>query len=275
MNAFRLPNIVLTSKLPSSPYPEVLSALVGLIILSEALNFHRGGVVFKVLASLSLFGVGVRTASSKFDLLRLDAILARQNRFDVFLILGLALSYIGDVILVGSDSQQRRHKSPDAHSRLKIAKLFHSFTHIAYILAFTAIDLLSKEQFRRADFAMTIVFGWLLVDWLGLLQKERQFNSLFEVPQEMQWPVILYSSITVLMVATATATDPGFQRILGAWLFMSSDLCMAFNAFGVGDVEQTKKDQVSGDGKKLSGWVIASLGWICYYLSQLFLVGCV
>jgi uncharacterized membrane protein YhhN len=263
---------VLKSKLPSSPCPEALSALVGLIILSEALNSHRAGVVFKVSASLGLFAVGVRTASSKFDFLNLDALLAQENRFDVFLMLGLALSYIGDVILIASNSQ-RRLKSPDAHSRFKIAKSFHSFTHIAYVLAFTPIDPMSNEQFRRTDFVMTIVFGWLLVDWLGLLQKERQFNSWFEIPREMQWPVVLYASGAVLMVATATATDSGFQQILAAWLFIASDLFVALNAFGVDKVEQTKKDQFSVDGQRLSGWATASLRCICYYLSQLLLVG--
>lgn len=262
-----VPNIVLTSQLPSSPFPEALSTLVGLIILSEALNFRRVGIVCKVLASLSLFGIGVHTASFKFDFLSLDALLARENRFDMFLILGLASSYIGDVIFVGSNEKP---KTPDSHSRLKISKSFHSFTHIAYILAFTSVDILVEEQFRRADFLMTIVFGWILVDWLGLLQKERQYHSWFEIPQEMQWPVVLYSSVTVLMVATATATDPGFQRILGMWLYMTSDLFVAYNAFGVENVGQTKR--ASGDS---NGWVSASLGWICYYLSQLLLVGCI
>jgi len=264
MSAFRVLNTILTPQLPSSPFPEALSALVGLIILSEALNCHPAGVVFKVLASLSLFGAGVHTASSKFDFFSLDALLARENRFDMLLILGLALSYIGDVIFVGSNS---RPKTPGSHSRLKIAKSFHSFTHIAYILAFTSVD---QRQFRRADFVMTIVFGWLLVDWLGLLQKERQYHSWFEIPQEMQWPIVLYFSVTVLTVATATATDSGFQRILGVWLCMSSDLFVAYNAFGVDNVGQTKN--VSGNS---SGWVSASLGWIFYYLSQSLLVGCI
>lgn len=273
MVAFRLWDIILTSKLPISPYPEALTALVGLISLSEALSFYSGAVVFKLLASLSLFGASVRSASSKFDFLNLDALLAQENRFDVFLVLGLALSYMSDVILVGCNFQRPNPKSPDALVRLRIAKLFHSFTHIAYIFAFSSVGLWSKEHFRRADFAMAIVFGWLFVDWLGLLQKERKYDSWFEIPQRMQWPVVMYSSTTFLMVATATASDPGFQRILGAWLFMFGDLFVAFKVFGV---EQVQKDRFSGVGRKgLSGWVTTSLGFICYYTAQLLLVGCI
>lgn len=269
MNTLSLADIL---SLPSSPYPQVLSALIGLVVLSEAFNFYPGGVIFKLLASLSLFGAGAHTASSRFDLLSWTALLARENRFDVFLILGLALAYVGDVLLVGSSFQQPRPKSPDTHARLKLAKLFHSFTLIAYILAFTSADLLSGDHFRRADFVMTLVFGWLFVDRLGLLQKERQYDSWFEVPPDMQWPVVWYSSVTFFMVATAMATDTGYQRILGAWLSVLSNLCVAFNAFGVESMEQTRRDRDAGIAKR-SSWVTASLGWVFYFLSQLLLVG--
>lgn len=273
MVAFRLWNVILTSKVPISPYPEAITALLGLIVLSEALSFYSGAVVFKLVASLSLFGASVHAASSKFDFLSLHALLARENRFDVFLMLGLALSYMADVILVGCNFQRPNPKSPDALARLNIAKLSHSFTHIAYSLAFTSVGLWSKEHFRRADFVMAIVFGWLFVDWLGLLQKERKYDSWFEVPQKMQWPVVMYSSTTFLMVATATASDTGFQRILGAWLFMFSDLFVALKAFGV---EQKQKNRISGGSeKRFPEWVTTSLGCICYYAAQLLLVGCI
>lgn len=271
MEALRLLlSVPLTFKLPSSPYPEAFGTLLGLLVFSGALNFHLG--VVKIFASLSLFGVGVHTASSKFDLLNLDALLAQENRFDVFLILGLASSYVGDVVLIASNYQQLpRPKSPDAHSRLKVSKFFHSLTHISYILAFTFVGLLSDEQFRRGDFIMTIVFGWLFGEWLGLLEKERQYNSWFEIPQELQPSTVCYSFLIVLMVATATATDTGYQRILGAWLFLLSELFTAFNAFGVVSLEQTEKTQESRGGERWS----EPLGWICYYCSQFLLVGCI
>jgi len=266
--------VISTFHIPESPQLQVLSTSVGLLIASEALNFYLGSLVFGLIASLTPLVVGVRDASSKFDFLNVGALLAQENRFVVFLLLGLTLSVIGNVLLIPSKSNYNhstKHKTSSAHSRLKRAKTFTSLGHIAYTLAFaSSIDFSLKGDFRWADFGMTFAFGALSADWLGLFQKERQYDSWFEISKEMQWPVVVYWFLLIIMVSTANATDKGFQLIASAWLLLLSDLLVLTNAFGVED-EMTKDDRA----RKWKESMISSLGWTLYYLSQFLLVGCI
>lgn len=275
MSVFDLPTIISKFHLPEPLCPLALTISVSLAILSEWLNFRLGSVICKFIASVTLLGAGVQEVYPKFDLLSLESLLSQENRFALFLIPGLTLSCFGDVLLVHpktNDDKTSKHKIENAHSRLKHAKIFSSLAHVAYICAFIfSVDVSSKEDFRRADFVMTMIFGALLADWLGLFQKERQYNSWFEFPKDFEWPLFFYISLTITMVATATATDKGYQRIAGAWLLMLSDLFVVSNAFGVDELDSKKKDACKN--RRLE-WMTTSFGWIFYYTSQLLLVGC-
>lgn len=274
MSVFDLSTIISKFHLPEPPYLLALTISVSLSTLSEWLNFRPGSVICKFIASVTLLGAGQK-AYSKFDLLGLESLLSQENRFALFFIPGLTLSCFGDILLVHpktNDDKTSKHKTENAHSRLKYAKILSSLAHVAYISAFVlSVDVSSKEDFRRADFVMTMVFGALLADWLGLFQRERQYNSWFEIPKAFEWPVFFYNSLAITMVATATATDKGYQRIAGAWLLMLSDLFVVSNAFGVEEIDSKKKDACKT--RRLE-WMTTSFGWIFYYISQLLLAGC-
>lgn len=277
MSFFNPATIIYNFHLPEPPYPLALTISVALSIFSEWLSFRLGSLLCKFAASVTLLSAGLEEVYSKFHPRSLESLLSQENRFAAFVIPGLLLSCIGDILLTHPKSNHveiSKHKTEKAHLRLKCAKIFSSFAHLAYISAFvTSVDLSSKQDFRRADFVMTMIFGALLVDWLGLFQGERRYDSWFEIPKDLEWPIFVYSSISITMVAAATASDNGYQRIAGAWLLVLSDLFVVSNVFGVDEVD-TKKD---GDGARIRRleWMTTSVGWIAYGVSQLLLVGCI
>jgi len=257
--------------IPEPPHPQILGTSLGSLIASEALDFYLGSVVFGLVASLTPLVAGVRAASSNFDFLDVGALLAQENRFTLFLLSGLTLSAAGNVLLIPSKSDYNhstKHKTSSAHSRLRRAKTCASLGYIAYTLAFaSSINFSSKGDFRRADFGMTFAFGALSADWLGLFQKERQYDSWFEISKEMQWPVVAYWSVLITMTSMANATDKGFQLIANSWLLLLSDLLVLSNTFGV---EEMSKDNRVRRRKEL---VTSLLGWTLYYLAQFLLAG--
>ena len=258
--------------LPDPPYPLALAASVTLLILSEASSFYFGIASFKTISSFILLLAAFNRASSNFDILDPTSLLLQENRQAVCVMLGLAFNVIGDILLIPSKAEY--HHTPGTSKkakagsspRFKAGMCSFALAHFAYIAAFTSTT--SMKTFRLADFAMTLVFGALLTDWLGLLKKELEYNSWFDVPESMRGMVMAYVVIIVSMVATATATDSGYQKIVGAWFFMFSDLCVASTTFNV----ENENSQKAGGRPE---WKAASVGWIFYYGAQLVIAGCI
>ncbi|CAA7265557.1 unnamed protein product [Cyclocybe aegerita] len=296
--------------LPQPPFPTALTTCLGLLIASEASAFYAGSAGFKVLASLCFLIAGVSTASARLDLLSWTALTDPENRFTVGIVLGLVFSVVGDVLLIpsranyiqlpqssdseskkgkgkkkkGSRPQNQTHSTPDSESpSFKAGMLAFALAHISYTLAFLSTTTLfpttaspsPPTEIRWGDFGMTLTFGALLTDWLGLLKPELVYGAWFDVPKKMKPLVAVYVAVIVVMVATATATDTGYQRIAGAWLFMISDLFVAANAFGVKEDEESQDKATERRGRGRPEWKSASIGWVAYYAAQMLLAGCI
>lgn len=255
-------------KLPVDPYPAALAASVALLIISETNSFYPGSAGFKITASLSFLGAGIQAATTG------DALLRPENRSSIAMVAGLIFSLIGDILLIPTPTRyaQKQTKSAptcspesDGDSPLfKAGTLFFALAHISYIAAFLSGS--SLAAFRLPDFVLALSFGAGLSYWLGILQKTPGPDAWFNIPQEMRGLVTAYVVIIMTMVATATATDTGHQKIVGAWTFMISDLFVAADAFGV------KKAQAQ-NCRGQQGWKARSVGWIAYFGAQLLLTG--
>ncbi|KAH9481553.1 hypothetical protein JR316_0006080 [Psilocybe cubensis] len=255
-------------KLPVHPYPLALAVSVVLLIISEANSFYAGSSGFKIAASLSFLGAGIQAAGATGD---------APFRSSALMVAGLAFSLVGDIFLIPTPkvyAQKMANSKSEAGFAatdkqgdsllFKAGTFFFALAHISYIAAFLSDS--SLAALRVPDFALAASFGAGLIYWLGILQRKPGPDAWFNVPQDMRGLVIAYVTIIMTMVATATATDKGHQKIVGAWTFMISDLFVAADAFGV------KKDRVQpSHGQR--GWKARSVGWIAYFGAQLLLAG--
>lgn len=189
------------------------------------------------------------------------------------MVLGLVFSAIGDFLLIPSPAayyyKPNGKSSPPINEgetpRFKAGTFFFALAHIAYITAFLSDSTYTK--IRWTDFLVTLTVGGVAIHWLGILQPPSSPGALFDVPEEMRGLVTVYVMIIMTMVATATATDSGYQKIVGAWTFMISDIFVAADVFGV-----KKPAQILGRGRR--GWKSRSVGWVAYFGAQLLLAGC-
>lgn len=283
MSAFNLQAILSSLQLPRENFQIALAVSVATLIFSEVVGFYHGSALFKLTSSLVFVAAGIAGVT---PLGSISALIEPENRGSTCIVAGLILSAIGDVLLIpsqgayrqppGSQPQVAQSKSP----RFKLGVLFFALAHISYTASFlTSVDSstlslsfnATNSSFRSADFLMTIVFGYLAVDWLGILEKERGHSSWFEVPTELHGLVGGYLVVIFAMVATAAATDKGLQKITGAWLFALSDLFVAGSMFGVEDMDVAKQDVK----KSTAEWKNTAIGWVLYYTAQLILAGCV
>ncbi|KAJ3507071.1 hypothetical protein NLJ89_g6505 [Agrocybe chaxingu] len=311
MKSFRPPS-ARDFTLPPPPFPTALATCLGLLIASEASAFYAGSAGFKVLASLCFLIAGVSTASARLDLLSWAALTDPENRFTVGIVLGLVFSVVGDVLLIPSRAnyiqlpqisesepkkgkgkkkkssrpQSQTQSTPDSESpSFKAGMLAFGLAHISYTLAFLSTTTLfptatssfpsPPTEIRWGDFGMTLTFGALLTDWLGLLKPELVYGAWFDVPKKMKPLVAVYVAVIMAMVATATATDTGYQKIAGAWIFMISDLFVAANAFGVKEEEEPQDKTTERRGRGRPEWRSTSIGWVAYYAAQMLLAGCI
>jgi len=264
-------------RLPSSLYSSSLVVSVILLILSEAQSFYVGSAGFKVAASLSFLGGGIDTILAEYYNTTTSAWLkgARQISLSssTCLVLGLAFSVVGDILLIPSPENYYKRPSDQANTnegespRFKAGTFSFALAHIAYTISF--LHDVAPNAFRKADFVMGLTFGAMLTLWLGILKKTPTANAWFNVPDGMRVLVTAYVSIIMIMVATATATDTGYQRSAGAWTFMVSDLFVAADVFGV------KRTDVQMEGSERPGWRRRAIGWVAYFGAQLLLAGCI
>ncbi|KAF4613813.1 hypothetical protein D9613_007708 [Agrocybe pediades] len=253
--------------LPPSPYPAALAASVCLLILSEAHNIYVGSAGFKVAASLSFLGAGIQ----KYRTITRDQSSIKPSGC---MVLGLVFSVVGDILLIPSAEDYFKPSSDKATGkegespRFKAGTLSFALAHIAYTASFL-YDSTSAGAFRKTDFLVALTSGALLTYWLGIIQKTPPKDAWFNVPKGMRGLVTTYVSIIMVMVATATATDRGLQRTIGAWTFMISDLFVAADVFGV------RKQEDGQRGKSRQGWRRRAVGWVAYFGAQLLLAACI
>ncbi|KAF9446755.1 hypothetical protein P691DRAFT_803524 [Macrolepiota fuliginosa MF-IS2] len=286
-------------RLPAPPYAFLLSTSLGLLITSEATNFYPGSVLFKVCASLSFVSAGLRLLEDDWHnpLGSFISYLGTSHttHYSLAIVLGLGFSLMGDIFLIPtaatyyntakSPEKKDREESSSQHEaatvRFKLGIFFFALAHVAYIFAFLSSatsrgplsfleTILDPARFRHTHFILSFTFGLLLAHHLGLLRKPElgSLNSIMLVPDGLLPLVRTYIGIIVTMVSVASATDNGWQKIVGAWMFMVSDLFVAMDVFG------TKKDAHRG-GLGRQGWKSRSVGLAVYFWAQMILAGTV
>ena len=158
----------------------------------------------------ALSGAGKLVAASAYIAAALS-LGADGTSYGQVLLAGMVFCWFGDMFLISS-------RSP----RLFLAGLASFLTgHIVYIGAF-AVRGISLPSLLGAALVM-VVFGWFVLRWLkpGL-------------DNRMRIPVLLYVIAISAMMAMAAATwsaHGGLVLLLGALLFVISDLAVARNRF--------------------------------------------
>lgn len=265
--------------LPPTPAVYLLSVSLPLLVLSESNSFHTGLAIFKIISSIA-FVSGPLTLSELSDYHRLIAY-------------GLVLSLVGDVCLIPSRSEFRRSsgasskatgdrdtpKQEEISISFKLGVLAFAGAHVAYIIAF----LEHAEDVSWPPLISTFVATMVLARLLGVIYPGKApspWNNMLNlsVSGEMRPLVSIYATIIGLMLAVSAATtSPGSstafprQRLLGAIMFVLSDLFVAKDAFGKWDVPKDGKN--AGMGRHW--WPKVALGYGLYFWGQMVLAGTV
>lgn len=177
------------------------ACLTAFAVLMHLLAEHRGltagRAVTKALASLGFIIAAL-------------AVGALHSLFGILLLSGLILSFLGDILLLGS---------ADKVFRIGLAAFL--IGHLVYMTAFLilGIDLIF---FFSATVAAAVAGVWAF-NWLKP-----------HIPQNLLFPVSAYIIIISLMAASAagcTADGAPFRLLIGALLFYLSDIIVARNRF--------------------------------------------
>ncbi|KAF9007645.1 YhhN-like protein, partial [Cyathus striatus] len=220
---------------------------------------------FKILSSLSFLFGGIHQASLKYDSIHI----VQERRHAIALVAGLAFSLLGDIFLIPSRETiiTSALKAERTSASFQIGTFFFALAHISYIIAFAS----HASSFRLLPFVLSATTCIILTQWLGILESNPTPNSRMIVPPELTVLVRSYVGIIIVMVSVATATDEGWQRTFGAWIFMISDMFVAGDVFG------NKKTETEGTDREIGrkGWKSRSFGWLSYFWAQMLLAGCI
>lgn len=195
-----------------------LIACAGLV-LSRLLDIGPGGVVTKLVASTAFLGVAWVSG-------------ARESRYGLFILIGLVLSWFGDMFLLG-DSQE-----------VFLAGLASFLlAHVSFVTAFSVLGL--NDRWTIGALLPVLISSFLAMLWL-----------MPSVPEAMILPVRAYTFvISVMLILSFGAFGRGASWIVpaGATLFYVSDLSVAALQFTD------------------PGWPVYVLGLPFYYTGQLML----
>jgi uncharacterized membrane protein YhhN len=187
---------------------------------------------------------------------------------------GLLSSLAGDFLLIPSRTEfYNADKAPPQEKKISISfqlgVVAFAAAHIAYILAFIQDGQITS----RAIFATTFVAAMALAKSLGVIYPSPHSsarNNMLDltIPEDMKPLVLVYAIIISAMLATAASTTLldgsvcwPYQRILGAGMFVASDVYVAKDAF--------KKSP----GRR--GWVQCTFGYGLYFWGQMVIAGLV
>lgn len=166
----------------------------------------------------------------------LCACAAKYQLPNVFMMLAIALGFIGDVVL---------ERGPKA---LMIGLLAFLLGHVAYVVAF--VWLFRPEAFPKAVYlvlAVYAVFGLLVLSDLLRAKTTKGFG----IPLTLYFLVLTALSFSCLMRMSYTSTAGWLVPFIGSLLFIASDTMLAYRIF---------KEKDTG------------LVMVTYTLAQLFLV---
>ncbi|KAJ0419795.1 YhhN-like protein [Aspergillus carlsbadensis] len=266
----------ITSPLP--PGPQALLLSLPLLVLSEHKSrFHGGVVIFKMLSSAS-FLIGPLT-------LLANSPSTERSPYTLAITIGLLCSMVGDFFLLPSGSEF--HPASPASSSSEKTGVSSSFqagvvafaaAHIAYIISF-----LSTAHAISYPVLLTTFFATLLLaKWLGVIYPPSSSSMSSNIlnlapPPEMKPLVLVYAIIISSMFAVAISVSDSVpapsivpsvsQRVLGAAMFVVSDIFVAANAFGRG-----QGGAAASHGR---GIVRIALGYGLYFWGQMVIAGTV
>jgi uncharacterized membrane protein YhhN len=268
--------------LPPTPAVYLLSVSLPLLVLSESVFFHTGLAIFKIVSSIA-FASGPLTSPE-------------WSPYHRLITYGLVLSLIGDICLIpsrtefyesnlieesGSASRSTSNigsPKPDISISFKLGVLAFAGAHVAYIIAF----LKHAENISWSLLIGTFVATMALARLLGVIYPGKGYSSSnnilnLTISGEMRPLVFIYATIISSMLAVSAATtSPEIssefprQRLLGAILFVISDLFVAKDAFGDWEVPKGSK---AGAGRY--AWPKVAMGYGLYFWGQMVLAGTV
>ena len=272
--------------LPPTPAVYLLSVSLPLLVLSESNSFYAGLPTFKIISSIAFAG-GPLTSPE-------------WSPYHRLITYGLALSFVGDICLIpsrrefysssrpteasgtaskGTATSSNPPKNEEISTFFKLGVLAFAGAHIAYIIAF----LKHAENVSRTPLISTFVATMVAARFLGVIYPGRGPSSSnnflnLSITGEMRPLVSIYATIIGSMLAVSAATvspdsSAAFprQRLLGAVMFVISDLFVAKDAFGNWDVPNDAKKP--GIGRHSLPKV--ALGYGLYFWGQMVLAGTV
>ena len=263
--------------LPPKPAVYLLSASLPLLILSESKSSHTGHFLLKTVSSLAFLGGPLLHVSKN------------PSPYGLRMAAGFVFSLIGDILLVPGQKEyyaeppathkDKNPEEPKISASFQLGVVAFAAAHIAYILAF----LQDAQSVSWPKYAGTLAAHMLLSKLLGVIypSKEKGLANLLDlsIPLDMKPLVSAYAMIIGSMMAVAaaaTTSGPGSeamqrQRLIGAAMFVASDVFVAKDAFGKKKVEERK----AGEGKKRRHWLFMTVGWGLYFWGQMILAGTV
>jgi alkenylglycerophosphocholine/alkenylglycerophosphoethanolamine hydrolase len=172
---------------------------------------------FLVSGALAIFGVEAHEPAIHFVFKPITTLLLfgivgwRATAFTRLVLLGILLSLVGDVALLG-----------DSNRLFVIGLAAFLLAHVAYIVAFSLEAIWSPRTFVYSAVAAGASFLLVRMVWAGA--------------EGVRAPVILYATAISTMVVAALSTLGGRLRLaplaaVGAVLFYISDSSLALNRF--------------------------------------------
>lgn len=257
-----------------------------LLVFSESRSFYPGSVVFKIFCSIA-FVIGPLVLVSP-----------QQSSYSLLITSGLFLSLIGDILLIPSRNEYyyRPHitessaaitthipvcepaKPPTTSTSFKLGILAFACAHVAYIIAI----LQETNELSRVQFLGTFVATIVTTKLLGVIYPAPTTSTWsnilgLTIVGEMRPLVFAYVIVISAMLAVSASTAPPssstcspYQWVLGAALFVVSDVFVAIDAFGRSDMYSGEK---VGQGKRR--WPRKAVGWALYFWGQMLLAGSV
>jgi uncharacterized membrane protein YhhN len=237
-----------------------------LLIASATNNHHLRHIPSKLLCSTS-FVIG-------------PLFMGTPSSYRSLITGALLLSFVGDICLLPSSHSHRASKhiradEADISAWFKIGILAFAMTHALYILAFATHTRSISWSILASTFLASVAFA----KGVGILYpsslSSRVGNPLnLRVPADMRHLLAIYVVIISLMLGMAAATAAPVsnwprQRLLGAIMFVLSDVFAAYDTFGAVDIRHGEYRPSMGR----HGWMLITFGYGLYFCGQMVLAG--
>ncbi|PGH31460.1 hypothetical protein GX50_05755 [[Emmonsia] crescens] len=294
-----LPPFLSNLSLPPPQAVRLVNFSLPLLVLSERFSFYPGSYIFKLLSSAAFLGgpLYYLSPSSPLQWRQWDPYHLSIAAGLIFSIIGDYCliptrteyydKHIGPLVANKKQAEtQKRKVEEEEEEPKKISTSFQAgvgafaAAHVAYILAFLKNNSNNDSAVSWPIFTGTFAVSMLLSKWLGVIYPpKRKGNNTsngglssnvlnLAISDDMRPLVFGYSAIISGMLAVAASTTatggaaPPHQRLLGAAMFVASDIFVAKDAFG---------KRRAGN----PGWLKPAIGFGMYFWAQMLIAGTV